>query len=100
MARANGRSTPEERALQARLAAHRLHASGGTNTGPARAAFLDRFEREVDPEGALPPEERTRRADHARKAYFTALALKSAKARRRRREAASTPGVTVEQEAA
>ncbi len=54
-------------------------------TAPARKAFLDRFEREVDPEGKLPDDERKRRADHARKAYMLALALASAKARRKAR---------------
>jgi hypothetical protein len=76
-------ATPEERTLNARLAAHALHAQGGTNTEPARKAFLERFEKEVDPEGKLDPVERTRRAEHARKAYFLRLALKSAKARRK-----------------
>jgi hypothetical protein len=55
-------------------------------TRAARAAFSDRFEREVDPDGVLDPAERARRADMARKAYFTRLALKSAQARRRRKE--------------
>lgn len=76
--------TPSERSLHARMAAHRQHAAGRTNTAPARAAFLDRFEREVDPDLTLDPAERARRAEHARKAYFTGLALKSAKARRQR----------------
>jgi hypothetical protein len=53
-------------------------------TAAARAAFLDRFAREVDPEGVLPPQERARRAQAARKLYFTRLAYKSAQARRRR----------------
>lgn len=77
-------TAPSERSMQARLAAHALHAQGKTNTGPARQAFQDRFEREVDPDGTLDPAERTRRAAHARKAYFTGLALKSAKARRKK----------------
>lgn len=75
--------TPTERTLAARLAAHAMHSQGKTNTGPARAAFLSKFEREVDPDNVLDPAERARRADHARKAHFTRLALKSAKARRR-----------------
>lgn len=52
-------------------------------TAAARAAFLDRFEREVDPLGALAPAERARRAEWARKAHFTRMAYLSAKARRR-----------------
>lgn len=75
--------TPSERTLRAKLAAHRLHASGGTNTAPARAAFLARFEREVDPDGTLDPAERARRAEHAKRAYMTSLALKSARSRRK-----------------
>jgi hypothetical protein len=47
---------------------------------------MARFDLEVDPDGVLDPDERARRAAHARKAYFTALALKSAVARRRRAE--------------
>jgi hypothetical protein len=50
-------------------------------TKQAREKFLDRFYDEVDPERKLPPLERERRADFARKAYFARLALKSAKAR-------------------
>ena len=73
---------PSERTLHARMSAHRLHALGKTNTQPARDAFLARFEREVDPDCQLPPEERVRRAEHLRKAYFTRLAMKSARARR------------------
>ena len=76
---------PEHRSLRARLAAHEKWAQtpdASAATAPARAAFLDRFEREVDPEGALAPQERARRAEHARKAYFVRLALKSAQARR------------------
>jgi hypothetical protein len=71
--------------MRARLAAHSLHARVAdpvAHTAPARRAFMDRFEREVDPDGELPIEERQRRAEHARKAYFLRLALASAKARR------------------
>lgn len=52
-------------------------------TAPGRRAFLERFEREVDPDNTLTPAERTIRAEHARKAYFKRLALKSAQARSR-----------------
>jgi hypothetical protein len=76
--------TPKQRSLAARLAAHTLHASvdSKAHTEPARKAFLERFEREVDPEGVLPDAERKRRAEQARKAYFTRLAFQSSKARR------------------
>jgi hypothetical protein len=76
-----------ERIIRARIAAHALHAKvsdPAAHTAPARAAFLSRFEREVDPEGVLEPEERSRRAEHAKKAYFLRLALVSAEARKRR----------------
>ncbi len=53
-------------------------------TAKARAAFLDRFECEVDPDGVLSPSERHRRAGAARRCYFTKLAYLSAKARRAR----------------
>jgi hypothetical protein len=72
--------------LRGRLAAHALHARVAdptAHTAPARKAFLDRFEREVDPDGILPPADRARRAGHARSAYFLRLSLASAKARRK-----------------
>jgi hypothetical protein len=56
-------------------------------TSPARAAFNRRFEDEVDPDRHLNLAERARRADSARKAYFMRLALKSARSRRKAREA-------------
>jgi hypothetical protein len=42
-------------------------------TRPAREAFLKRFEREVDPDGKLPSDERRRRAEHAKRAYMLRL---------------------------
>ena len=76
--------TPQQRALRVRLAAHALHAKvadPAAHTAPARKAFLDRFEREVDPDGILSPEQRARMAEHAKKAYFVRLTMASAKAR-------------------
>ncbi len=55
---------------------------GAAVSAPARRAFLDRFIDEVDPDRNLPEDERERRAQAARRAYFTKLAAKSAKARR------------------
>ncbi len=75
-----------DRSLIARLAAHESWArtaDPSARTEPARRAMLDRFERQVDSDGVLSPEERARRAEHARKAYFTRLALRSAQARRK-----------------
>ena len=79
--------SPAERSLRARLAAYAMHARHDARRTSAngRAAFLARFEREVDPDGRLDPEERHRRAEHARSAYFARLALASVAARRARR---------------
>src|SRR6266511_1394964 len=76
--------SPTERSLRARLAAHTMHAKHDARetTAAARAAFLARFEAQVDPEGTLPPEERRRRAEQARSAYFTRLAFVRARAAR------------------
>jgi hypothetical protein len=79
-------SQPEVRSMVARIAAnsrwarefHRKEA-----TAAARRGFYRRFEREVDPDGVLEPEEREKRIANAVTAYFTRLALKSAEARRR-----------------
>jgi len=99
--KSNGRDdmSPAERALRARLAAHASWArttDPAARTAPARAAFLDRFDRQVDPEGVLAPAERARRAEHARRAYFLALAAKAASARRAKRRIAqrSRPAVS------
>lgn len=54
-------------------------------TAPGRAALLDRFETQVDPDGVLDPVERARRAENAKTAYFRELALKSALVRGRRK---------------
>lgn len=51
-------------------------------TAPGRRAASERFQTLVDPDGKLPPEERARRADSARKAHMTRLALRSAQSRR------------------
>jgi hypothetical protein len=79
--------SPAERSLRARLAAYAMHAQHDTRRTSAngRAAFLARFEREVDPDGRLDPQERYRRAEQARHAYFARLALAAAKARRAKR---------------
>ena len=78
--------TPAERSLRARMAAHALHAKVDSrqHTEPARRAFMDRFDDQVDPDRVLPPAERARRAEQAKKAYFVGLALKSSQARSKR----------------
>jgi len=79
--------TPSQRRLQARRAAHSSWARTAdpvARTAAARQRFLSRFEREVDPEGKLPDEERLRRAEHAKRAYFAELALRSSRTRSRK----------------
>lgn len=73
--------TPSERSQRARIAALVLHARGGTSTSAATAASMARFEREVDPDGVLEAEERARRAEFAKRAYFTQLAYRRSRRR-------------------
>lgn len=76
--------TPEQRKLRASIAAYAMwsrEADPAARTAGARKAFLDRFEREVDPNGELEPAERARQAEQARKSHFRALALRSARVR-------------------
>ncbi len=77
--------TASERRLLATAAGHQSWANTtdrAARTQPGRSAFLERFERQVDPERKLDPAERAVRAEHARRAYFALLALKSARSRR------------------
>lgn len=89
--------TPTQRSIRARIAAHALHAQGGTSTAAATAASLARFERGViDAARArgeeLTPQEIERRAAHARKSHMTALALRASLARSRKRGNAGPVG--------
>jgi hypothetical protein len=89
--------TPEQRSLRASAAADALHATISdpkAHTAPARDASpqsLTYWERQLDPDGTMPPEERARRAEHARRSYMKRLALKSARARRARKAAPTGP---------
>jgi hypothetical protein len=76
--------TPGERTLRARAAAYEMHAKHGSRKAAVKgqAALLAKFERQVDPDGLLTPEERRRRALHARRAHMVRLALASARSRR------------------
>jgi hypothetical protein len=82
--------TPEQRTLRARMGAHAVHAAGKTSTGPARAAFDNRFLDEVDPDRQLSEPERQKRAKAAKSLFFTRLALKSSIARGKRKADGST----------
>jgi len=81
---------PDEMSRRGRIGAHRLHSLYDSRqlTAPGRAAFLAKFERDVDPDGVLPEQERLRRAMHARKAHFARLARLSAIARAGKKNAA------------
>lgn len=80
------RTDPNDMALRSRIGAYCLHATHDprTATARARAAFLSRFQTEVDPNGVLGPRERKRRAMASRRASFARLAMQSAHAPRHR----------------
>ncbi len=86
--------TPEERTLRAKLGAHTLHSTHDPRetTAAGRAAFLAKFEREVDPDRTLPEDERKRRAEQALKAHMSRLALE------RSRKGREIPDLRVERE--
>jgi hypothetical protein len=76
--------TAEQRILRASVAAHAQWAAEPNRTArtaAARKAANDRFVRQVDPDGILPPDERARRAGNARRAHMRSLALRSARKR-------------------
>lgn len=82
--------TQSELRLAAQIAVNESWArtpNRSARTAPARAALMAKFESEVDPDGSLLPAERARRAEHLRKAHFQRLALKSARSRRKAKEA-------------
>ena len=67
------------------------HNDTETMVGPAHNGFRAKFEREVDPDGVLDPQERAVRADRARRAYMLTLAAKSAASRREKATKAPPP---------
>jgi hypothetical protein len=74
--------TPEERKLGSQIAAHESWArtpDRSARAAPARTALLAKFLEQADGDPI--------RAEHLRKAYYMRLALKSAVARRKNREA-------------
>jgi hypothetical protein len=77
------RLTPEQRSTQARIASLMMHAKNNSKetSAPARKAFMARFEREVDPDGTLDAKERARRAELAKRAYFTRLGQRRQRSR-------------------
>lgn len=68
----------QQRSQIARIGAYMMHAKHDTHqtTRAGHDAFMSRFERQVDPQGILPPKERARRAEAAKSAYFQQLAYR------------------------
>jgi hypothetical protein len=66
----------EQRRLNGRIGGLKVSATHDPKlyTAPARAAFLATFVRAVDPDGALEPDERARRAEAARRLHFARMA--------------------------
>jgi hypothetical protein len=75
--------TPQERSLRSRLGGLATAAKHNPReyTQPARDALEKRFADEVDPSRILPEAERARRAEAAKRLFYTRLAYKSARAR-------------------
>jgi hypothetical protein len=80
---------PEEMARRGRIGASvtRSRHDARELTWPARAAFLTTFEKQIDPDGVLPSDERRRRETHVRKTLMARLARLSVLARRRASDA-------------
>lgn len=81
---------PKRRALIGRMAANRRWAfepDRTAATAPARAGMDKRFEDQVDPDRILTPQERAKRVTNLKRAHFSELALKSAKARKAKTQA-------------
>ena len=84
--------TPEQRVLRSRLGAHTSWANTtdrSARTEAARRAAWNRFDRLADPEGVLSDEERSRRAEHLRRANFTRMALASSRSRAAKKKRAA-----------
>jgi hypothetical protein len=80
--------SPEVARLRASIAAHVQWANEGdrtARTAAARAGLIARFERQADPQGVLPPDERARRVEHLYLAHMRRMTLASLKARARNR---------------
>lgn len=79
--------TPAQRSLRARIASNTAWANCPDRTAKAKNAqrgLLARFEREVDPDGVLPDDERLERAKSARRAHMSRLAYEREKNRANR----------------
>ena len=77
-----------------RIGAHRKWAmteDRSAATQAARDGLYRRFEDQVDPDRVLPADERAKRAESARRAHYTRMAMKSANARKARAAAKKPP---------
>jgi hypothetical protein len=78
--------TPEQRSLRARLAAETRWSKTSDRvaaTAPARQAWADRWETQVDPNSVLPPAERKRLAKNAMRAHMLKMSLSASRKRTR-----------------
>jgi hypothetical protein len=81
--------TPEQRKTRASLASltrWSREEDRTAATAPALAGFLNKFEKQVDPDNKLDPVVRAQRADAAFRAHMARLAYASSKARAARRK--------------
>lgn len=79
--------TPAQRSTAASIAAHTRWSRTADRTSatqPGRDGLLAKFERQVDPDGALPVEVRAAMAENARRAHYRRMASRSAQVRRAR----------------
>lgn len=85
------KSNSAERRLAAQIAANTRWSreDPAANAERGQAGLVARLAREVDPDGTLPPAERARRVECARRAHMAKLSLASAQSRRRARELAA-----------
>jgi hypothetical protein len=83
--------SPEQRSLRASIGGNSRWAKHNPKVElvPVRQAWLRTFEDQVDPDRELPKDERERRAYAALRAHMATLALKSSKARAKRKKAAT-----------
>lgn len=68
--------------LYGRIGGLTASARGTNTTEAARRAFLARFERQVDPDGTLPPAERSKRAEAAKRLHFTRMSMQARRTRK------------------
>jgi hypothetical protein len=83
--------SPAERTLIARQAAHASWAQTAdrsARSAAGRIAADARFEKQVDPDGKLPPAERRKRAAGGRASFYADIQRRSIAARRRKAGAA------------